>query len=203
MNAVSIDDFIINNNLNGFHKDAGTDKLSDHSFTNFYEKVLFNENNSPTNILEIGTYKGGWAYAMHKLLPASTVTTIDIENRLSPGLSDIDYSRFNVLTKDAFCKETISFFKENYQPFDIIIDDGPHTVETQLFSIEKYTNLLSDNGVLIIEDIQNQNILRFLYERIPPSFNKKIYDFRQRLPRWDDILIVISKGNVDYDVDYE
>ena len=41
---------------------------------------------------------------------------------------------------------------EQYGPFDIIIDDGGHTMEQQIISIETLFPLLSDGGVYLVED---------------------------------------------------
>ena len=39
--------------------------------------------------------------------------------------------------------------------FDIIFDDGPHTVKSQKECIEYYLPMLNNNGTMFIEDIQS------------------------------------------------
>jgi hypothetical protein len=80
--------------------------------------------------------------------------------------------------------------------YDIMIDDGPHTLESMIFFIKNYLPLLSENGILIIEDIGNMEWTNILINSIPPEFVNKtsheIYDLRNIKNRWDDVLLVIE-----------
>lgn len=79
--------------------------------------------------------------------------------------------------------------------FDIIIDDGPHSLESQIFFLENYLDKVKPNGLLIIEDIQNISDTKILYEKTPSNFqsNISIIDLRASKNRYDDILFVIKK----------
>jgi hypothetical protein len=48
--------------------------------------------------------------------------------------------------------QTLDLLVENKR-FDVMIDDGPHTLESMLKFIRLYSKLMTDNGILIIEDI--------------------------------------------------
>lgn len=69
---------------------------------------------------------------------------------------------------DAYTLEMINFLKENEEKFDIIIDDGPHTWESQEWFFVNYYPLLNEGGVMICEDIfeGNYDLLQNLQKRL-------------------------------------
>ena len=77
-----------------------------------------------------------------------------------------------------------------------MIDDGPHTLDSQEKFIELYSPLLSENVILIIEDIQDINFLTNLKNKTPEYLKKyiKSYDLRNNKKRYDDIVFTIDKN---------
>jgi phosphoribosylpyrophosphate synthetase len=62
--------------------------------------------------------------------------------------------RYDYHIMDAFNKKSVSELETKHPDgFDIIIEDGPHTLESQIFAVQNYTQLLKDGGILIIEDV--------------------------------------------------
>ena len=61
--------------------------------------------------------------------------------------------------------------------------------------IELYSPLLSDNGILIIEDVQDINWLENLKNKTPQHLKQyiKTYDLRKNKDRYDDIVFTIDK----------
>jgi hypothetical protein len=76
-----------------------------------------------------------------------------------------------------------------------LIDDGPHLLESQEKFIELYSPLLSENGILIIEDIQDINHLEILKIKTPDYLKQyiKTYDLRQNKNRYDDMVFTIDR----------
>ena len=182
--------FIEEQNINGFDKHGGTDKNSEHSYCDYYQNI-FNEFDSKITILEIGTYRGGWAYTLSNVVPNHKIVAIDIEDNVSSICrnDNIDY-----IFKDAYCNLTIEYIKQNYNNFDVIIEDGPHNLESQIYTIVNYLPLLKKNGILIIEDIQNINYVNTLVNFVDTTkFDVNILDFRKNKNRYDDIIIEIRK----------
>ena len=101
---------------------------------------------------------------------------------------------------DAYNKDNI---KKINSKFDIIIDDGPHTLVSQLYASKYYTPLLKNNGKLIIEDIQKFGKFSIFFYLFHLNFKFKlsIYDFRYHKPGSDNLLIVIEKNN-DYIINF-
>ena len=92
-----------------------------------------------------------------------------------------------------------AFIKTNFQDksikFDMILDDGPHTFQSNILFILNYLPLLAEDGILIIEDIQDFSFIDLFIKCVPNDFQKyiQIYDLRQINGRYDDILFVINK----------
>ena len=62
--------------------------------------------------------------------------------------------------------------------------------------IKLYSQLLSDDGILIIEDVQGINWLHTLIDETPENLKQfiKMYDFRENKNRYDDIVFIIDKS---------
>jgi hypothetical protein len=60
--------------------------------------------------------------------------------------------RMTVLIGDQADPMFLASVVDRYGPFDIIIDDGGHTMEQQITSIETLFESLNDGGVYIVED---------------------------------------------------
>jgi hypothetical protein len=75
--------------------------------------------------------------------------------------------------------------------FDIIIDDASHLPEHQVFTCKFWSRLLKEDGLLVIEDVQNINYCPAIINALPPRFdNARTIDLRENKNRFDDILIV-------------
>jgi len=81
--------------------------------------------------------------------------------------------------------------------FDIIIDDGPHTLESQIKFINNYFKKLNKNGKLFIEDIDGKHNLEELRKEAS-KFTSKItsIDFRSNTNTEDSLMMVIE-NNLD------
>ena len=78
----------------------------------------------------------------------------------------------------------------------MILDDGPHTLESMLRFVNLYSPLLKDDGILILEDIQDYSWVNIIYNNIPNDLLKyvKIFDLRHVKGKYDDIVLVINKN---------
>ena len=85
---------------------------------------------------------------------------------------------------------------------DIIIDDGSHQGEHQVFSFMYLNKYLNNNGIYVIEDVQPKNIDKFIDLTIFPSnyvnyiknnFNITYLDTRKDYNRADDFMVVFKK----------
>ena len=79
--------------------------------------------------------------------------------------------------------------------FDIIIDDGPHTLKSQIEFLKLYRNILKPNGILIIEDLQKWGRLGFLPLMLntPLTYKISLYDLRESKSPNDDLIYSARK----------
>ena len=82
-----------------------------------------------------------------------------------------------------------------YNSFDMLLDDGPHTLESMKIYLTLYSQILADDGILILEDIQSIDWIEILIESVPENLKKfiEVYDLRKNKGRYDDIVLVINK----------
>ncbi len=95
---------------------------------------------------------------------------------------------------DAYSK---LFSEKITEGFDIIIDDGPHTLKTQKIALELYLPKLKPDGIFIVEDILSGGLAIFpLLMKVPTGFNIYFYDFRWHKLCGDNCLFVVRpNGN--------
>lgn len=76
------------------------------------------------------------------------------------------------------------------------MDDGPHTLESMKIFINLYSQLLTDNGILILEDVQSWDWIEILKNEVSDDLKQfiKVYDLRSIKNRYDDIVFVIDKN---------
>lgn len=187
--------------INGNNECGGTDKDTNHSYAEIYEQFLEPILEKDGSLLEIGIRYGCSIVLWNELLKNSRIFGIDNQDILYDNIREYvkDYPKKITLEfRDAYCKETIDHIKFIYpRGFDIIIDDGSHTEESQLKCIELYLELLKDDGVLVIEDIQNFNSIEVFIKNIPKSkffdYEPLVFDLRDKKNRYDDIIFAIKK----------
>lgn len=171
---------------------AITDKDSTHSYIDIYEKLFENKIDSCLNLLEIGIFSGGSILMWQDFFINANIFCIDINS----NNKIIDEPKIIQIVDDAYSQHIISKLKKiNQDKYDIIIDDGPHTLESMVFFVKYYIDLVKDGGMLIIEDIQNILWIDEIKRHIPAKLlhSTEVYDLRNVKNRYDDILMCISK----------
>ena len=88
---------------------------------------------------------------------------------------------------------------ENLQDlkFDVIIDDGNHTVAAQLKTIELFYPYLSENGIYIVEDVMTLKGAQACADKLRQLSGKSvdIKEFNIR-SRADDRLVVLHNADI-------
>lgn len=181
-----------------------TDKNTKHSYLPLYEKLLNPIHNSAKQILEIGIgnfnqKNGGSIMMWADFFEISHIHAVDIlpKERIYDELFTNQriqvYCESNAYNSE-FVKE--QFVDKNIK-FDFVLDDGPHSLESMVLCIELYHNLLTPNGILIIEDVQRTDWFDCLKKATPDHLQKyiKTYDLRKNKGRYDDLVFTIDKLN--------
>lgn len=114
-----------------------TDKFYVHSYIPEYESLFKDLKETHINLLEIGIQCGGSLELFKRYFKNGTITGIDI-NDFPLWLSTSD--RIECFKKNAYSSEALEMFKD--ETFDIIIDDGPHDLNSMLYVSKFYINKL-------------------------------------------------------------
>jgi FkbM family methyltransferase len=183
-----------------------TDKNTRHSYLELYESIMHKNKFTAKNILEIGIDVGGSMKLWNDYFINATIYGLDINE--SPNFLN-KYPRINTFKINAYTIDSVNYFVEKDIKFDFIIDDGPHTLESMIFTLIHYSKLLTPQGVLIIEDIQSIE-WAYLFEKITNKYkeNTHIYDLRENKGRYDDIVFTFTNSNIeniefiDYNIEY-
>jgi hypothetical protein len=142
-----------------------------------------------------GITNGGSIKLWHDYFVNAKVYALDIQdiNTVWNGLKNNDRIILHT-SVDAYSKEFVqSEFLDKEIKFDMMLDDGPHTLESMKSFITLYSPLLADNGILIIEDIQDPKWINELYKVVPDDLKQFVsaYDLRKNKNRYDDIVLTI------------
>jgi cephalosporin hydroxylase len=176
-----------------------TDKNTVHSYLATYEKLFSKKKETAKNVLEVGIHFGGSIKLWHDYFVNSTVYGIeynDVWQEYYEKSGIINNERIKLHNNtDAYNPVFVNNTLKNIK-FDMVLDDGPHSIDSFVSFIRLYSELLADDGILVIEDIQHPEWLRILSEAVPDNLKAyiEIYDLRQNKNRYDDILFVINKS---------
>lgn len=184
---ISLNPLSVSMSLRELSHGKATDKDTVHSYLDTYESLFRSRKDAVINIMEIGILDGGSIRLWRDYFQNATVTALDISPKYF-----YDSNRIRVFTGDAYTTDMIT--KLSDRVYDIIIDDGPHTLESMQYAAAKYTSLLSKNGLFIIEDVQDMSWVPEIIECFPEEHRAKVktIDLREKKNRWDDILIVLD-----------
>ena len=127
-----------------------------------------------------------------ELLPLSQLYLVDVQDIIKTR-DRLDSNRYKFYKMNAFSDDAVNILKsDNPDGFDIIIEDGPHTIESQIICIEKYLPLLRKNGILVMEDVQNISYIDILKSKVPSDYQSEYVDLRHVKNRYDDILFIVK-----------
>jgi hypothetical protein len=182
-----------------------TDKNTTHSYLELYENLLQNKKVTAKNVLEIGIgdfgEKNGGSIKMWKdYFTNATIYGLDILpiSRVMDELINDNRIKLFVET-NAYDEDFFnSTFLNNNIKFDFMLDDGPHTLDSMIQFIRLYSKLMTDDGILIIEDLQSWEWTDILKNEVSEDLKQyvKSYDLRGNKGRYDDIVFTIDKSNV-------
>lgn len=170
-----------------------TDKDTVHSYLETYESLFRKIKLSAKAILEIGIYEGGSIRLWKEYFSNARIYGVDITTKLF-NLQQLDSSNIHLMNENAYTLEFVQYLKDRNYKFDVIIDDGPHTLESMTFIAKHYPSLLTKNGILIIEDIQFISWVDTIIPAFPEEMQEylRVIDLRTVKHRYDDVLIVLN-----------
>jgi glycosyltransferase involved in cell wall biosynthesis len=115
-----------------------------------YERHFAQFRNLPISLLEFGVLHGGslqmWK---HYFGPQAKIYGADI----NPRCAELAEEQITILLADQESRESLQHICRTLPPFDIIIDDGGHTMLQQTTTFEEMWGQLKIGGVYLIEDM--------------------------------------------------
>jgi len=176
-----------------------TDKNTIHSYLPLYQKLLISKKETAKNVLEIGIYTGGSIKLWSDFFTNANVYGLDIMDH-TDGWQDIHNNEKIILNMSVNAYDNdffITHFLNKNLKFDFMLDDGPHTLESMIQFIKLYSQIMTDDGILIIEDVQSWDWIDTLKNEVPENLKQfiKVYDLRPNKNRYDDIVFTIDKSN--------
>jgi len=173
-----------------WHNHLLTDKNSLHSYCeHFYEQALSPYRHRPTSILEIGCYYGGSLVLWAKWFTNAAITGVDLEFQGNCQADCAAYPNIQLLSGNAYDLGALQQFGN----YDLVIDDGSHDPDHQVWVVKHLATRVKPGGMLIIEDIFEDSTVERLKAATP--FHLREYleeiDLRWVKGRHDDRLLVI------------
>ncbi len=176
-------------------KNARTDKNSDQGYLELYQELLISKKDTAKNVLEIGVCRGGSIKLWYDFFTNATVYGLDCADDICRD--EIINDRIVLYTSiDAYDK---NFFNQNFLDknikCDFMLDDGPHTLLSMIKFIHLYSQIMTDDGILIIEDVQDMSWITTLSYSVPENLKKfiQVFDLRHIRNQYDSIVFTINK----------
>ena len=177
---------MINGVLHGY-----SDKNTNHRYVDcLYEDLFKDIRLSAKNVLEIGIFGGGSLLLWQEYFKNANIYGVDNSYFLKELIGQ---ERITQIIGDAYTDQVVGILADNM--FDVVLDDGPHTLESFKLFIQKYWSKVKPGGYLIIEDIFDIGVTPELIGLFPAEYQDKVsvYDFRTVTNLFDEVLLVIKK----------
>jgi hypothetical protein len=170
------------------------DKGSVHSYIEVYEEILAPYRHTAKNVLEVGLMSGESLRMWNEYFKGVVVYGVDCD--LSPigGMANLCLAieeGYNVKIADATSKLDMELHFNGIK-FDVVIEDANHNIGQQIEIYKTLLPYLKKGGIYIIEDVQDIDLTRSLFEGIFNDKKLTILDRRHIKNRYDDVLIIIQ-----------
>jgi hypothetical protein len=170
-------------------KFLNTDKATYHNFTEFYDGYFDQMRNESLNILEIGIFKGESLKMWKEYFQNSTIYGLDINN-----LKHLEEDRIFIEQADQTDINRMNTVFPSVK-FDIIIDDGGHSMYQQQLTLIAMLHRLKRGGYFIVEDLHTSLEPHPFYNNDPSKRTalELIENFKNKKEDFDNFYI-----NKDY-----
>lgn len=173
-----------------------------------YAQVLAPYVGTDVRVLEIGVFHGGGLDQLRALLGEQAVL---VGADVDPASRAACEGRFEVAIGDQSDPEFLAHVVSEYGPFDVIIDDGGHSMRQQITSMEHLFPTLNEGGLYLVEDTHtsywdgyqdyDQTFMNWVKDRLD-DVNGYHHNTDEHLPIWTthvqsicvfDSIVAVSK----------
>lgn len=170
---------------------GGTDKHSRHDLGFLYGPLLKHKSLTAQKVIEIGvgSTKPGSLIAFGQFFSQASVWGIDKINHQQTSFEPNIFFKLG----NAYDRNWMDTTLGNEESWDIVIDDGSHKKEDQLWCLEYFKDKLAPNGIILIEDVREPSI-DYIYDNFGGNGHYLSVIDRMRCPRTsefkDDYIIM-------------
>jgi hypothetical protein len=158
-----------------------TDKWGKHTYTPHYFDMFRNRRESVKKVLEIGVGEGAGLRMWRDFFPNAIIYGAD--NQANRVFIDPPIQVFRC--DQSSDKDLISLVEKTGTDIDLVMDDGSHKQEDQVFTCLTLMPLLKKDVTYVIEDVANPSIINFLVEKYATNTI-------ECGKRYDDLLVVVK-----------
>lgn len=154
-----------------------------------YDRLFERFKHCSGNLLEIGVAGGGALMSYANYFEKFHIYGMDIHDTAQEVK---DHPRVTFYQQDGYAGLPTNIVGNTN--FDVIIDDGPHSIDTQKLFTIFYPHLLTQQGIAIVEDIQHPDHIEVLAACVPKGFFSFAVDLRHVEPRrYDNLIMCIQR----------
>lgn len=166
-----------------------TDKNTAHSYLPVYEELFSPFRETCKNFLEVGVFDGGSAKLWNDYFPKANIYGFDLS--LARNRYTNPSPRVHLIEADAYQLGIVKMFEPG--SFDVVMDDGWHTLDSMCKFAALYNRLVRPGGYLIIEDLLQASWGETIKMYLPDSMECRVLDRSSIKGRHDDILFIAKK----------
>lgn len=125
-----------------------------HNYTPLYDSYFSKFRNQNINFLEVGFFHGDSAHMWQEYFYNAQLHFIDINENFFNTYGKELTSRCHLHIVDQSNQNQLSEFIHNInKEFDIMVDDGGHTMQQQIITFQEFFPYLKSGGIYVIEDL--------------------------------------------------
>lgn len=161
----------------------GTDKIGKHNYLPVYYDLFKNKGKRKRvkKVLEIGVAEGAGLRMFRDFFTNAMIYGAEIDEKRVFSEDRIQVVRCD---QSSF-KDLLLLVDTIGRDIDLVVDDGSHIPEHQLYTCLQFVPLLSKRSTYIIEDVADEEVFR----GIPNTWNKEMIRVGKR---YDDRLIIVK-----------
>lgn len=153
-------------------------------YFDIYERHFQQFVGKEVKIIEFGVFHGGslqmWK---HYFGPKATIIGVDI----NPACKKLEEEQITVEIGDQEDRAFLQSLADKYGPFDLVIDDGGHTMGQQIATFEMLYSAVQAHGVYLVEDLLTSYRVQPPFDagyKNPGTFIEYAKNFIDKLHAW-------------------
>ena len=189
-------DQIVRHDLSIKNHSRGTDKNGPHSYIKYFYDPLFEIIQEPSTLLEIGSFGGASLVLWKSTFPGCEVIGFEIDSSAELYPKAQQFLSSGEITLHFVDAYSDGFDLVSSKLFDLIIDDGPHTIKSQIKALRFY-RLLRPDGTLVIEDLYYSRwtaIVIWVFAPVSAKRDAIFINFFKYSKRRDDCILLFSRN---------